>query len=268
MSFNDIEALRKGLDAISKSNSKLINAGKRSLLWTIVSYPDGCFIGQHTLASIAGLSLSTSKRYLRELTMLGFIDREQSYARKGVRQCYRVRMNTFTNWVAPVTPKELSEVEFNSLLGITESVKGGTSSPTEYNQLHPYKDNKYNKYDKYDKDKGPRFEVNVERWLVISSKLDPYVVKKWVHTQESERLLDVILERPGMTITALRDRIGGLNFSTSHSNTGRLMDFLRTLAGSKPRQGKPTTAPKEQTSMPHWFDGLPGEPGEFGSMPD
>ena len=130
----------------------------------------------------------------------------------------------------PVTPKELRSVLPELIPPVTSDVVPVTSEVIASDQSHTYK---YNKNYKYDKRKKPRFEVNVERWSVISSKLDPYVVKKWVHTPESEHLLAVILERPGMTVTVLRDLLGALNFSTSDSNTGLLMNFLRIEAGAK-----------------------------------
>ena len=231
MSFDEISEFRKCLSDLSKNEPKLINAGQRNLLWVIVSYPDGCFIGYEELALQVGLETDTINGYLRALTKLGFIDREQSYARKGRRQCYRVRVNAMrSRSLLPVTPKELRSVLPELIPPVTSDVVPVTSEVIASDQSHTYK---YNKNYKYDKRKKPRFEVNVERWSVISSKLDPYVVKKWVHTPESEHLLAVILERPGMTVTVLRDLLGALNFSTSDSNTGLLMNFLRIEAGAK-----------------------------------
>ena len=106
MSFNEIATFRIALGRITRDYQKLITAGHRSLLSVIVSYPEGCFIGLDELADQAGLSNDTAKAYLRHLANLSLISREQSFARKGLRQCYRVNVNELTNFnrVLPDTP--------------------------------------------------------------------------------------------------------------------------------------------------------------------
>ena len=149
MSFNEIAVFRTALGAISREHPKLINAGKRSLLWVIVSYPDGCFIGLQELADQTGLDPGTVLKYLRELTKLGFISREQTYARKGVRQCYRVNVRNVQHFVSlsPVTPSN-NDKEHNPLLPVTGESKSVTESVTAYHPEHPYRDYKDYKYDK------------------------------------------------------------------------------------------------------------------------
>jgi predicted RND superfamily exporter protein len=78
-----------------------------------------------------------------------------------------------------------------------------------------------------------RLDIKWERWNVVSAELDPYVKRKFQPNQESERLLDIILELPGITATGLRDRLGAINFATSTNNTGLLMNYLRELSGAK-----------------------------------
>lgn len=85
------------------------------------------------------------------------------------------------------------------------------------------------KYDKY-KTKE-RLDIKWERWNVVSANLDQHVKRKFQPNKESEHLLDVILELPGITATGLRDRLGAINFATSTNNTGLLMNYLRELAG-------------------------------------
>ena len=237
MSFDDISEFRKCLSDISRNYPGLINAGKRNLLWIIISYPDGCFIGYEELARQAGLSTETINGYLRDLTKLGFIDREQSYARKGVRQCYRVRVNAMRTFsLLPVTPKELVSVLPELLPPVTSDVKPVTSDASASDQSHTYKYNKYNKYDKEVKPRlgnqsKERFAINVERWSVVSAKLDSHVKQKFKPDQNTENFLDRILERPGMTITGVRDLIGGIDFKTnSHTNTGLLFSKLESWA--------------------------------------
>jgi DNA-binding Lrp family transcriptional regulator len=138
MSFNELAEFRELLSRISKERPKLISAGKRSLLWAIISQSNGCFIGYVELADQAGLSPETVKTYLRELTDLNLILREQTYARKGVRQCYHVSLQGLRALlrVLPVTPLELD----TPLLGVTESVKGVTESATEYHLSPTYRE--------------------------------------------------------------------------------------------------------------------------------
>jgi DNA-binding CsgD family transcriptional regulator len=138
MSFNEIAEFRELLSRISKERPGLINAGKRSLLWAIISQSDGCFVGYVELADQAGLSTNTVKTYIRDLTKLNIILREQTYPRKGIRQCYHVSLQGLRELVrvSPVTPKELN----TPLLGVTESLKGVTESVNGYHQSPTYRD--------------------------------------------------------------------------------------------------------------------------------
>jgi len=144
MSFNEIAEFRELLSRTSKERPNLINAGKRSLLWAIISQSDGCFVGYVELADQAGLSTNTVKTYIRDLTKLNVILKEQTYPRKGIRQCYRVSLKGLRDLVRvlPVTPKELGTPLMGiaeSLIGITESVNGYHQSPT-YRDLREYKE--------------------------------------------------------------------------------------------------------------------------------
>ena len=78
-----------------------------------------------------------------------------------------------------------------------------------------------------------RLDIKWERWNVVSANLDHHVKRKFQPNKESEHLLDVILERPGITATGLRDRLGAINFATSTNNTGLLMNYLREMSGAK-----------------------------------
>ena len=237
MSFNDIAEFRKALSALSKNYPGLINAGQRNLLWVILTYPDGCFIGFQELALQVGLSTDTINGYLRYLTKLGFIGREQSYARKGLRQCYFVLVPVMLSYsLLPVTPKELESVLSESLPPVKGNSKPVTGDAIASDQSHTYKYDKYNKYDKGLRERLPIKEnsptiINVERWQVVSAYLDPYVKRKFRPNKESELLIDKILERPDMTLKGLRDHLGTINFSTSVDNTGFLLTLLRKLAG-------------------------------------
>jgi hypothetical protein len=137
MSFNDIEPFRKALEGVPED---LIKPNMASLLWVIVSYPNGCYIGQEALAKQARLKHDNFTKVLRACTKLGLIDREQSYARKGIQQCYRVNMNRLTELIRVENspPSTSNRVEIKSVQGGNESAPGG-------NEVHPYKDNKYYK---------------------------------------------------------------------------------------------------------------------------
>ena len=249
MSFNEIAVFRTALGAISREHPKLINAGKRSLLWVIVSYPDGCFIGLQELADQAGLDPGTVLKYLRELTKLGFISREQTYARKGVRQCYRVNLRNVEHFLSlsPVTPTDKEPIP---LLPITSESKPVTESVTAYHPEYPYKDYKDYKYDK-DKDRlstetKTALKIKAERWHVISQGLDDYVKRKWSHSVESEKLLDVIESLPRWSLQRLQDDLSALEFGNSYDNCGLLMRHLRDLAGVV---SAPKIVPKETPTI-------------------
>jgi hypothetical protein len=152
MSFNEIADFRTALSQLTKSYPGLVKGGHRSVMWVIVSYPDGCFIGEQELADQAGYATDTVKTYLRDLTKLGFIKREQKYARKGVRQCYRIDVPAITNFnsVLPDTP--ISSV--STLIGVPTSLLSVTGSPNACDLSPTYK---YIDKDKYDKTKSERF---------------------------------------------------------------------------------------------------------------
>lgn len=81
--------------------------------------------------------------------------------------------------------------------------------------------------------------MNYERWHVISQDLPPLLVRQWVHSKESEALLDQILN--GTTLKAFRANLRRLNFDKAYDLTGLYMDYLRQCAGvNKPTEGIPT----------------------------
>ena len=152
MSFNEIADFRTALSQLTKSNPGLVKGGWRSVMWVIVSYPDGCFIGYQEIADQAGYAPDTVKTYLRELTKLGFILREQKWVRKGIRQCYRINVKAITdfNSVAPDTPTKTND----TFLGVAQSVESGTGSPNGFHLSPTYR---YKDKDKYDKTNTERF---------------------------------------------------------------------------------------------------------------
>jgi hypothetical protein len=91
---------------------------------------------------------------------------------------------------------------------------------------------------KYDKLKNYDY-VNWQRWHVISQDLPPLLVSQWVHSKESESLLDQILNTT--TLKAFRADLRRLNFDKAYDLTGLYMDYLRQYAGvNKPTEGLPS----------------------------
>jgi len=226
MSFNEIAEFRLALGRITRDYPKLINAGHRSLLWVIVSYPEGCFIGLDELADQAGLSNDTAKAYLRHLTNLSLISREQSFARKGLRQCYRVNVNELTNFnrVLPDTPFT------NTPMGVTKSVKGVAELANGSHPIHPYKEYKDYKYDK-------------ERFDKLITYL-PIDFRQYVKPGKNYELKLDELERKGTTLEAIGAYLSRQNYATSYKKGGLVSSFLDELLGVKPKG--------VSSSMPKW----------------
>jgi len=206
MSFNEIAEFRELLSRISRERPGLINAGKRSLLWAIISQSAGCFVGYEELADQAGLKPGTVKTYLRELTDLNLILREQSYARRGVRQCYHVSLQGLRELVrvSPVTPIELD----NALMGITESLKGATESVTGSNQSPTYRDLREDKEERV----KTLSNLDLERFKDVILNPLPESVRKFVNPGKNfeERLdeltsLGAIRDVPGQLGSVLYD---------------------------------------------------------------
>ena len=229
MSFNEIATFRIALGRITRDYPKLITAGHRSLLWVIVSYPEGCFIGLDELADQAGLSKDTAKAYLRHLTNLSLISREQSFARKGLRQCYRVKLDELTNFnrVLPDTPFT------NTSMGVTNSVKGVAELANGSYPIHPYKEYKYNKYDK-------------ERFDKLITYL-PIDFRQYVKPGKNYELKLDELERKGTTLEAIGAYLSRQNYATSYKKGGLVSSFLDELLGVKHKG--------VSSSMPKWCGG-------------
>jgi hypothetical protein len=230
MSFNEIAEFRELLSRISKERSGLINAGKRSLLWAIISQSDGCFVGYVELADQAGLKPDTVKTYLRDLTNLNIILKEQTYPRKGIRQCYRVSLTGLRGLVRvlPVTPID----QDIPLMGGTESVKGVTESLTGYHQSPTYREEREYKEERVN-NSLPSFNLSrFEEFVLLPLPKD---VRPLVTPGKNFELLLDELE----TLGALRDVPGALNRTTydPSRNPGglviRLLNDLLTVTKSQ-----------------------------------
>jgi DNA-binding Lrp family transcriptional regulator len=223
MSFNEIAEFRELLSRISKDQPKLITAGMRSLLWAIISQSDGCFIGRFELADQAGLSPETVKTYLRRLTPLNVILREQTYVRRGIRQCYRVSLPGLRELVrvSPVTPIEVD----SSLLGITESVSGITESATGYHQSPTYRDKRNYKDERVTTNLST---LNLTRFQeVVLSPLPSHVREFVTPGSNMEKILDEL-----QLLGALDDAPGRLkevNYDPGKNPGGLVLKVLNDL---------------------------------------
>lgn len=221
MSFNDIEPFRHALEGVPEG---LIKPSMSSLLWVIVSYPNGCWIGQDALAKQARLKHDNFTKVLRDCTKLGLIDREQKYARFGLRQCYRVNMPrlielgrveqsppTLTNWVEQ------------------SPVVGGTESPTGSNQVAPYKDNKYNKSSNED-----LFNSSLS-FIPASSR---FAIPEELHSLLKE------LEHRGTTLEVIEAGFSQVNWAGINSPKVFVMGRLRDLMARPVRFSATNRPPK------------------------
>lgn len=214
MSFSEIADFRTELGRLAKEYPKLIRAGEITLLWTIISYPDGCFIGQQELADQAHLALSTKDTYLRKLTKLGFITREQSYARKGVRQCYRVNVKGMKNYcLPPVIAKT------NSLPPITDKPMPITDEPNTYHGSYAYREYKDYKYD-----------IDQERFNKLLNAI-PKEFRTFINAGANyEERLDK-LEFRKITLEAICAHLRQQNWVGAEKKGGLLCHFLDVLLG-------------------------------------
>lgn len=234
MSFNEIAEFRELLSRISKERPGLINAGKRSLLWAIISQSDGCFVGYVELADQAGLKKDTVKTYLRDLTNLNIILKEQTYPRKGIRQCYRVSLTGLRTLVRvlPVTPID----QDNPLMGVTESVKGVTESLNGYHLSPTYREEREYKEERVKTSLSSFNLLRFEEYVLLALPKD---VRPLVTPGKNFELLLDELEALG----ALRDVPGQLNsvYYDPSKNPGGLVlrvlnDFLAVTKSNLERE--------------------------------
>lgn len=151
MSFDDLSPMREALSALPLG---YVNSSESSLMWVIGSYPDGCFVGIDKLAQMARQTKRTAFANLRNLSAMNLILKEQDYARKGVRQCYRLNMveikrinqNPDNERVRLITPNNRVQLEGDK--SAVNKPKGAVKSSKGSDTQHPYKEYKNNKYDK------------------------------------------------------------------------------------------------------------------------
>ena len=219
MSFNDIPEFRKALERLTIEYPKLIPAGARSLLWVIVGWPNGCFIGQEALANQAGLAISTKDTYLRKLTKLGFIDREQSHGRKGLQQNYRVNVRNMSNYNCLSPAIGIS----NSVLPTRSESLPITDAPIASNLLYAYKEDKDNKDDR-------------ERFNEVILKGVPNELRSTVNAGRNiEELLNEA-ESLGLSRNAIREHLNATHWQTVKSAGAIVIIRLGELIADRKKQ--------------------------------
>ena len=238
MAFNDLSPLREAFARIPDTG---LNSSERSLLWVIASYPKGCFVGEETLANMAGLKLRTSKDNLRKLRSKKLIWTEQSFARKGLRQCYHANLaeleilaDTYdTNkdsvrLIAPFNePKQLNES-----MSADKTRKGAEKRAKGSDTPHPYRDNKE---DKYDKELFNEFISNLRTDIV------PFITPG----KNLEELLRQVIQQD-TSFKRFYAFVETKNFNTSYKVGGLLINFLKEYLGLK--------KPGQKDSMPKWCE--------------
>ena len=147
MSFNDLAAIYAYFEQLPVG---YLNPTEASVIIAIARQPNGCFIGEVKLAAQARTSVGNLNKVLVKLRRLGIVTGDQRYARKGLRQCYRVSLSGLGAYFERVSVK----TPFNSMdsteaeMGISKTVKGIFESATAYPVEHPYKEYKHYKNDK------------------------------------------------------------------------------------------------------------------------
>lgn len=142
------------------------------------------------------------------------------YARAGKGQVYRINFESYRALASRVR----STSPTNALSVRSEVKEGAPKSESECATPHPYiPDIPYIRKKKtYD-------NVNYERWHLISQVLPPLLVSQWIHTKESEKCLDLILQ--GTTLNAFVASLRRHKFEQGYDYTGLFMSHIRKCAG-------------------------------------
>ena len=211
MAFKDIEQFRENLKGIPET---VINGSMTNVLWAILSYSDGCFIGEDALMKICRVKKSALRKNLRKLTDLGLIRRETPFAHKGRSQRYWVNMVRLNALADPTyrvdldTPIKTERVDL-------ETPKGVNNSPNGSNQIHPQR------YKNTQISSGEDLEIYL-KFIPVNKK--PRVSK------EIRTVLDELLQKyQGTTSKVIEDGFYGTNWHGINMPTVFVLDRLREL---------------------------------------
>lgn len=215
MSFNDLAAIYAYFEQLPVG---YINPTEASVIIAIARQPNGCFIGEVALAAQARTSVGNLNKVLVKLRRLGIVTGDQRYARKGLRQCYRVSLSGLGDYLERVSVK----TPFNSMdsteaeMGISKTVKGIFESATAYPVGHPYKE-----YKQYKNDKDERFSF-------ITKDLPESVRALIEYAPNVSELLDE-LEHQGISLERIKGALEDTDFTNAHKVGGLFISVLRGL---------------------------------------
>lgn len=213
--FNDLATIYKHFEQLPDGD---INPTDASVIIAIARQPDGCFIGEEKLAKQARTSVGNLMKVLGKLRRLGIVTGDQRYARKGLRQCYRVSVSGLGAYVERVSVKTPFESmdSTEAEMGISKTVKGIFESATAYPVGHPYKE-----YKQYKNDKDERFSF-------ITKDLPESVKALIEYAPNVSDELDE-LERQGISLERIKGALEDTDFTNAYKVGGLFMSVLRGL---------------------------------------
>jgi hypothetical protein len=229
--------------------NEVLNSTHRLIVKTFIEYhsPDkGVYVSNKTLAKEMGLAVRTLAENLHYLgdgqvwkkgkriacantkckSHLGIITGTH-YARVGKSQIYRIHFDKIEALASMRTtaPSSLDSEMASMRLDVIEHA---VESELACDSPHPYipdiPDIRKATYLK-------KVEVNTQRWHLISQELPKLLTRQWNHTEESEKLLDVILQET--SFKAFVSELRAINFDTLNDMSGYFMSWIRLRAGGK-----------------------------------
>ena len=215
MSFNDLAAIYAYFEQLPVGH---INPTEASVIIAIARQPNGCFIGEVKLAAQARTSVGNLNKVLVKLRRLGIVTGDQRFARKGLRQCYRITitgLGAYAERVSIKTPFESMD-STEAEMDIAKTVKGIFESATAYPVGHPYKE-----YKQYKNDKDERFSF-------ITKDLPESVKALIEYAPNVSELLDE-LERQGISLERIKGALEDTDFTNAYKVGGLFMSVLRGL---------------------------------------
>lgn len=231
MSFNEIDPFRKALAGIS---GKTINPSMRDLLWVIISYADGCFIGHEELEAQAGLTPANLKKVRNKCLKLGLLLRDQKHARQGLQQLYRVNIPRLQE-LARVEDSNPSQLTYRE--NILERVEinpseGRTISPEGVKVVTPYREQRKERYKK-----SPESEL-FESFIQLFPTEQRF--------PQDRELLDLLLklEHKGTPLKAVEADLSDTNWRVIRSPREFAKSLLKQLLARAPYYTQENPPPK------------------------
>lgn len=214
--FSDIPEVGKCYQQIPPNK---LNSTERSVILLIVGHKNGCYIGEQALAQQVGTTVGNLRKVLGKLVKKGLVVKEQKFAHRGVRQCYRISIVALKE----LTGESLSiKTPLNSLpisnehKASREAVKGFFESAYAYPVEHPYRDYKNNKNDKD------------ERFSFITKDLPESVKALIEYAPNVSELLDE-LKHQGISLERIKGALEATDFTNAYKVGGLFMSVLRGL---------------------------------------